>query len=81
MNSIVPNSFLGRIFPISYFTPLAIRNWLFVALSTILTLGMIFSYALGAPWGIPLLFFGLALAALYPVNTLVKDPISRIKET
>jgi hypothetical protein len=40
-----------------------------IALSVIMTLGMIFSYVMGAPWMIPLTFFALALGSLLPVGT------------
>jgi hypothetical protein len=39
-----------------------------IALSVIMTLGMIFSYVMGAPWVIPLTFFALALGSLFPVG-------------
>lgn len=39
-----------------------------IALATIMGLGMIFSYSLGAPWYLTVVFFVLTLAPLFPVG-------------
>ncbi len=44
-----------------------------IVLSTLMALGMILSYALGAPWPVLLLFFALGLASSWPLSRKVEQ--------
>ncbi len=57
-----------------------VKQGIMIALSILFTLGMVVSYALGAPWLIPFLFFSLALAPLYPLGKVVDSQRERILE-
>lgn len=67
-------------FPIYYLDRQQVKKFALIALSTIMALGMIFSYVAGAPWWMIFLFFVCTLAPLCPVNDLVNEQRRRILE-
>ena len=79
MSAIKQNYFVTRIFPIAYLEPQQVKKWALVALSTILALGMIFSYAFGAPWAVIFLLFVAALIPVYPIRNTVNEQRHRIQ--
>lgn len=61
-----------------YITPQNVKKAILVAVSAIMIVGMIVSYAMGASWLFTLLFFALALAPLFPLGKKVDDQRDRI---
>ena len=43
------------------------KKIILIAIATIMALGMVFAFFLGAPWFVTLTFFALALAPLFPI--------------
>jgi uncharacterized membrane protein len=61
------------------FTPEQVNKWAKIALATILTVGMIFSFAMAAPWFIAFIFFSASLVVLSRVGMSVDNQRDRIK--
>lgn len=60
------------------FPPAEVQKWGKIALATILAVGMIFSFAMAAPWIVAFSFFSFSLGALLPVGRSVDDQRDRI---
>jgi len=60
------------------FNPDQVKKWAKIALATILAVGMIFSFAMAAPWIMAFSFFTLSLGALISVGRSVDDQRNRI---
>lgn len=60
----------NRSFFCPHFTPPMVRKWALIAVATIMALGALFAYTLGAPWFIAVGLFALALAPLCPLTTV-----------
>jgi hypothetical protein len=60
--------------------PAKVKKAILVAISVIMAIGMILSYALGAPWLLIVGFFFLTLSPLFPLGKSVDDQRSRILE-
>jgi hypothetical protein len=58
--------------------PGQIKKTILVALSVLMSLGMILSYAIGAPWLVIAGFFLLSLAPLFPLGRFGNEPRSEI---
>ncbi len=69
-----------RFLPISYLDHHQIKKCALIALAAVFAIGMIFSYALGAPWMVTLSLFALTLAPLYPIRSEIDDLRQRILE-
>lgn len=60
--------------------PANVKKAILIAISVLMALGMIISYAIGAPWLIMVGFFFLALSPLFPLGKSVDDQRARILE-
>lgn len=60
--------------------PANIKKAILIAISVLMALGLIVSYAVGAPWLIMVGFFFLALSPLFPLGKSVDDQRARILE-
>lgn len=58
--------------------PKTVNKTLRIALSAIFTVGLIFAYALGAPWMALVGLFVLALVPLFPLGKVIEDLKDRI---
>lgn len=58
--------------------PEQVKKWARIALATILAVGMIFSFAMAAPWILAFTFFSLSLGALFRVGNTVDAQRDRI---
>jgi hypothetical protein len=65
---------------IGYFQPVDVKKAILIAVSTLMFLGMILSYAIGAPWYVIVGFFLLTMSPLFPLGKAVDDQRSRIIE-
>lgn len=65
---------------VGYFQPAQVKKAILIAVSTLMFLGMILSYAIGAPWFIIAGFFLLTMSPLFPLGKAVDDQRSRIIE-
>lgn len=63
-----------------FFRPENLKKAILVAVSTLMFLGMILAYAIGAPWFIVATFFLLTLSPLFPLGKAVDDQRNRILE-
>lgn len=48
-------------------SPMNVQEKCFIAISCIMALGLVLSYALAAPWYTPLLFFTAGLIPIFPI--------------
>ncbi len=72
MNQIVLNSSVGTPPSLQSKDTSQVKKWALIALSTILALGMIFSYMVGGPWLLTFFFFACALVPLLPLHKVIQ---------
>ena len=63
--------------PAEAFSYTKAQKGILVAISALMALGMVLSYAVGAPWLVILGFFLLSLTPLFPLGKAVDDQRSR----
>lgn len=61
-----------------YVNPETVKKAVLVVVSVLMALAFILSYSLGAPWVLPVIFFGLVLAPLFPIGQTTDDQRARI---
>ncbi|MGB7978821.1 MAG: hypothetical protein WCF19_06660 [Chlamydiales bacterium] len=63
---------------VGFFDPPQRKKNILIAVATLMFLGMVLSYALGAQWFIIAAFFALSLSPLFPLGKAVDNQRSRI---